>query len=70
MSHGSFLLVVGVVAVDPYMGKITNNFSGANFFLSFFLCAPATRKKALRKKPPQGCGSNSNSTIKFCGGGG
>ena len=38
MSHdGSGLLVVVGAAVDPYMCKITNNFLGANYFLSFFL---------------------------------
>jgi hypothetical protein len=46
-------LVVVVVAVDPYMSKITKNFLGANFFLSFFLRAPAPRKKAPWKKAPR-----------------
>ena len=37
MSHGIWLVIVVVAAVDPYISKITNNFLGANYFLSFFL---------------------------------
>ncbi len=47
MSHGSGFLLV-VAAVDPYMSKITNNFSGANFFLSFFSLCPGHPEKKPR----------------------
>ena len=49
MSHDGIWLVVVVVvvaAVDPYTGKITNNFSGANFFLSFFSLCPGHPEKS------------------------